>query len=386
MAAILDSVRPGDVISSDLLNRIIALLNEHDALLTSTTPGSGLVVTQLLPPGPYRVGETLQVLGQNFQFGIGAARVFLNATPVLGFSPTSTDSRLEFVIPSVPGVTEAGTNVDLVVLNQTQSATRQIVLRPPLNPLQGIVTVEWQSVAPTTIVPGAEAIFVYRIVSGTNNTATWEITPSISVATNAAAWNAELSVRNSTGTELNPRQVTLNPGQQVDVQIRIASVPAGTSGVTFGLTVNVVSGAISGSSGIRQFTVGTPITPPDTTITLSTIPALSSGALVGDTLTVPDGSSRILAVSADLSVAGNYTVTRSVLGAATGWTINLDSGTLDTFTINTADLAATGHTQRLLRYSVAATAAATTPAQIEIRVARTGATGSRSIVLNTVRS
>jgi hypothetical protein len=386
MAAISDQVKPGDVISSDLFNRIIALLNEHDALLTSTTPVSGLAITQLLPAGPYRVGDTLQILGQNFQFGIGATRVFLNATPVLSFSPTSTDSRLQFVIPAVPGVVEAGSSVDLLVLNQTQSATRQIVLRPILNPLQGSVIIEWQSVAPTTVTPGAPATFLYRITSGTNNRATWDINPQIDVAVNAAAWNAQLSVRDSAGNELNPRQITLDPDQQVDVQIRIATVPSGTDGVTFGLTVNASSGPVSDSSGIRQFTVGDLTPLPDTTLTLSTVPILSAGALVGNTLTVPGTQSRILAISVDFTMAGDYTVTRSVLGGATGWAVNLDSGTIDAITINAADLAASGHTQRLLRYSVAATSTATTPAQIEIRVARTGATGSRSIVLNTVRS
>lgn len=386
MAAISDKVNPGDVISSDLFNRIIALLNQHDALLANTTPGSGLVITQLLPAGPYRVGDTLQILGQNFQFGIGATRVFLNATPVLNFSPTSTDSRLQFVIPAVPGVVEAGSTVDLAVLNQTESVTRQIVLRPIQNPLQGNVTVEWRSVTPTTITPGQPATFVYRITSGTNNRATWDINPLIDVAANAPAWNSQLSVRDSFGTELNPRQVTLDPGQQVDVQINIGSVPSGTNGVTFGLTVNVSSGPIAGSSGIRQFTVGTLVPPPDTTFTLATVPIFSGGALVGNTLTVPGGGGSNLVLSADLTVAANYTVTRSVLGGATGWAVNLDSGTTDAFTINAADLVATGHTQRLLRYQVTATAAAVTPAQIQITVQRTGGTGSRSIALNTVRS
>lgn len=387
MAAIPDTVQPGDIISSDLFNRIIALLNEHDALLAaSPTVPSGLLVTQLVPPGPYRVGDTLTVLGQNFQVGIGAARAFLNGTQVPTFLPGSNDTRLDFVIPPVPGVTEAGTTVDLVVLNQTQSATRQIVLRPMQNPLQGIATVEWQSANPATPTPNAQASFVYRITSGTNNRATWTVTPQVDVAANANLWIAQMSVRDNGGNLLNPAEVVLDPGQFVDVQVRFAAIPNNTNGVTFGLTVNVASGPISASSGIRQFTVGTAITPPDTTMTLTTLPIFSSGALVGNTLTVPGGQSRILAINADFTVAGNYNVTRSVLGGAAGWAVNLDSGTIDNVTINAGDLAANGHAQRVLRYSVAATNAATTPAQIQVSIQRQGNASSRAIALHTIRS
>lgn len=41
MTVLTDKINPGDVISADLLNRIIATLNEHDALLTAGTPSPG---------------------------------------------------------------------------------------------------------------------------------------------------------------------------------------------------------------------------------------------------------------------------------------------------------------------------------------------------------
>lgn len=384
MAAITDRVRPGDVISSELLNRVIALLNEHDALLASGPVATGLAITQLLPAGPYRVGDSLHILGNHFQFSIGAARVFFNGTPAAGFSSNSSDSHLELVIPSVPGVTESGTNVELVVHNQSESTSRTIVLRPLQNPLQGNVLVEWQSVNPATVVPASAATFVYRITSGTNNRASWDINPQVSVATNLALWNSQLSVRDANGVELVPRQITLDPGQQADFQIRIGTVPPGTNGVSFGLTVDVSSGPIFGSSGSRQFVVGTATPPPDNTITLTPVPLFSAGALLGNTLTVPGGGSRDLVIAADLTVAGTYNVTRNPIG--TGWAINLDEGTQDSFVITAANLGGSGTTQRLLRYSVAATAAAASTAQLEISVQRQGNAAVRSRTINAVRS
>ena len=45
MATIQDNVNPGDVISSDLINRIIAMLNAHEALIINSGPVSGSAVT-----------------------------------------------------------------------------------------------------------------------------------------------------------------------------------------------------------------------------------------------------------------------------------------------------------------------------------------------------
>ncbi|MGO1068730.1 IPT/TIG domain-containing protein [Lysobacter sp. CA199] len=381
-------VNPGDIISATAWNGIVDTLNEallRIQALESGGPGTGLAITQLVPAGPYRIGDTLQILGQNFQFSAGAARVFLNATQVLNLLPGSSDTQLRFVIPNVSGVLEAGTVVDLVVFNQSQSVTRQVVLRPQQNPLQGNISIEWLSVTPATVVPGQPASFFYRITSGTNNLATWALTAMVDTAGNAAAWNSQLRVLDGLGNELSTRQITLSPGQQATVQIQIPNVPAVANGTTFGVTLSADASTITGTSGIRQFVVGTPTPPPDQSISLLADPLASQGALSGNTLTVPGGQNRRLAFTATFTVAGIYTITRSVLGGATGWAINLDDGTIDTIQINPGDLT-TGSTARPLSYRVAATATATANAQIQIRIQRQGNTAVYSAVYNTVRA
>ncbi len=390
MAQTLPQVKPGDLITASDWNSLVDALNSAliriAALESGSQSGTGLAITQLVPEGPYRIGDTLQIIGRNFQFSIGATRVFLNATQVLNLLPTSTDSSLQFVIPTVPGVTEAGTPVELVVLNQTESVSRQITLRPRQNPLQGNVTVEYLGVTPTTITPGQAATFRYLIRSGTNNRATWSISPQISVAANAQAWNSQLSLLDENGSTITSDQITLDPGEERNFLVRIATVPAGTNGVQFGLVVDAQANGITGSSGIRQFTVGTADVPPDSSITLALQPAASSpGALVGSTLTVPGGASRTLAIAATFTVAGIYTLTRNVLGGATGWTATPIAGTPDTYTINDADLAASGEVQRLMRFSVSASSSATQNAELEVRLQRTGQTSFRSVVVELVR-
>ncbi|MEH6413433.1 IPT/TIG domain-containing protein [Pseudomonas sp. CGJS7] len=380
-------VNPGDIISATAWNGIVDSLNEallRIQALESSAPGTGLAITQLVPAGPYRIGDTLQIIGQNFQFAAGAARVFLNATQVLNLLPGSNDSQLRFVIPNIPGVLEAGTTVDLTVFNQSQSVTRQVILRPQQNPLQGNIGIEWLSVAPTTVVAGQPVSFTYRITSGTNNLATWALNAVVDAA-NAAAWNAQLRLLDGQGNELSGKQITLAPGQQATVQVQIPSVPAVVNGTTFGMTLSANAATITGTSGIRQFVVGTPTPPPDQSIHLEVDAAASLGALNGTTLTVPGGQNRRLVFTATFTVAGVYTITRSVLGAATGWSVNLDDGTIDTIQINPGDLIS-GSTARPLSYRVAATASATVNAQVQIKLQRQGNTAAYTTVYNTVRA
>jgi len=370
-------------------NALIDVINTSvlriEALEAGVQPGTGLAITQLVPDGPYRVGDTLEVLGRNFQYSIGATRVFLNSTQVFTILP-STDSRLQFVIPPVPGVLEQGTLVDLVILNQTESVTRPITLKPRLSALQGSVLVTWLDVDPTTIEENQPATFGYRIESRTNNRATWLISPVIEVATNAAAWNAALRVLDEDETEIPSRQIVdLDPGERRNFFVRLAPVPDGTDGDEFGLSVTARADGISGPSGIESFTVGSATVPPDTTISLNLIPDFSGGALVGSTLTVPGGQNRQVAIDATFTVAGTYNVTRALSTGTTGWTLTPVIGTLESIPVTAAELAATGSVTKRVRYIVAATTSAVA-GRVEFTFQRTGQTSSRSITLNLVRS
>lgn len=386
MAQQLAHVRPGDLITARTFNVLIDVLNgallRIEALEAGTAPSTGLAITQMIPiSGPYRIGDDLEILGSNFQFGIGATRVFFNATQVFNLLPTSTDSRLQFVIPSVPGVVDGGTDVELAVMNQNETVTRSIRLFPRQNPLQGSVVVEYLSVDPQQIAAGQPATFRYRIESRTNNLATWTINPQIEVAANADAWNAQMRVLNGQSAELPARQLTLNPGGSEEFFVHILTVPAGSDGVDFGVTVNAGSANIGGSSGARQFTVGQQAETPDTTITLSAVPAFSQGALDGNTLTVSNEQPRVLAINAELTKAGEYQVFRQVLSGA-GWTVNPSGGALDSFTITDSDLSGDGTASRVLRYSVFPSGIARSAAQLRITVQRQGESLSQSIIVN----
>jgi hypothetical protein len=383
-------VSPGDLITAAQYNALIDVVNTSvlriEALEAGTGPTAGLAITQLIPGGPYRVGDTLQILGQNFQFTIGAHRVYFNSTQVLSFLPTSTDSRLEFVIPNVPGVLEQGTTVSLVVLNQTQSVTNSIVLRPRLTTLQGSVLVSWQGVDPVEITAGSDATFEYTIESRTNNRATWTIVPTVDVAGNNTPWINALRVLDQNSVNLPSRQIVdLDPGETRTFFVRLAPVPSGTDGTSFGLSATANAGGLSGPSGVHPFTVGAETPLPDTTITPNFVPDFSGGALVGSTLTVPAAQSRQLVLDVELTVAGDYTVTRTMGGGAQNWTITTFFGTDETPHVDPSDLInETGSTTPRLRYTVAATSSSTN-GTVTFTIVRDGQPNSNSITLNLVR-
>lgn len=387
----LPRVLPGDLITAADWNAMVDAITSAfvhiDALEAGAQPTTGLAITQLIPSGPYRVGDTIQVVGRNFQLTIGATRVFLNATPVLNLLPSSSDSRLEFVIPPLTGIPAVGTMVDMVVLNQTESVTRQIEVRPRQSSLQGNVTVDWLGVDPATVTPTTEAFFRYRIRSGTNNRATWLVNPQIDVAANSTEWNAQLRVLRADRTQITNRQLDLAPGQELEFLIHVVRVPDNTANVLFGLTVSVSAEAITGTSGMRQFTVGTPVQDPDNTIEVSPQPVFSGGALSGSTLTVPANSSVDLVLAASFTVAGSYTITRSLTPAAPpGWTFSLISGTRDDYVITAGEVAGGAAVQRLLQYSMAATGTAVTPVQVNFQIQRVGEPKSKALSLTAVRS
>ena len=100
MAAITDLVRPGDVISSDLLNRIIALLNQHDTLIGSGPSTPTNLLTGFDPPAEQNVGSNLTVFGQ-FDFPLTTNNLSIDGIPIAPaqFLLGSGATQIRFKIP-----------------------------------------------------------------------------------------------------------------------------------------------------------------------------------------------------------------------------------------------------------------------------------------------
>jgi IPT/TIG domain len=121
MATIFASVKPGDVISSELMNFILSKLGEVDQrVLTLETGGSqtgNVVITGFDPPTQVLAGQVLTIQGNNFAFPPENNVVTIDGAPITAFRPDSTGSLLKFVVPTSLNIPAGGKNVTIMVKN-----------------------------------------------------------------------------------------------------------------------------------------------------------------------------------------------------------------------------------------------------------------------------
>ena len=134
MANGFENVRPGDVISSDLMNYILDKLEEIDQRVLSleaeeATAGE-VDIADFDPPIQVEIGRVLAILGSNFEFPSELNTVTIDNIEVLEFRPASTSARLEFIVPDVPDVSTGGKNVTINVTNSKGSDERLYRILP----------------------------------------------------------------------------------------------------------------------------------------------------------------------------------------------------------------------------------------------------------------
>lgn len=132
MANIQDKVNPGDVISSDLINRIIAMLNEHDALISAGNGGGSNLITGFDPPAEQNVGKNLTVFG-NFDFPLTSNNLSIDGIPIApaSFLLGSSASQLVFKVPESISVPAGGQKSVVVrIINNKGAGERNFLLRP----------------------------------------------------------------------------------------------------------------------------------------------------------------------------------------------------------------------------------------------------------------
>jgi hypothetical protein len=103
MASQFEHVRPGDVITSDLLNRIIDKLNELEGKIGTGGGGTGgqQIITRLDPEEEQAAGQPLTIFG-NFDFPLSQNTVTIDQfqIPTSSFLPGSSNAQISFIIPT----------------------------------------------------------------------------------------------------------------------------------------------------------------------------------------------------------------------------------------------------------------------------------------------
>lgn len=118
---IFGSVRPGDVISSDLMNYVLTKLVEIDGRVSDLEQGGsstgGVSIAGFDPPHQINAGQELAVFGANFDFPPTSNIVTIDGVPITSFRQGNTSTVLRFIVPTTLSIPAGGKNVTIYVRN-----------------------------------------------------------------------------------------------------------------------------------------------------------------------------------------------------------------------------------------------------------------------------
>jgi hypothetical protein len=382
-----NQVRPGELITAELINQILAELESLQGRVTKLESGSigttpTLAITEIKPAGPYTVTQQIQVIGRNFGFSIGAHRVSIDGVRVLTFKEGSDNQNLIFDMPNIPNIPPEGKTVVLSVSNQTSTETRTVVVLRLQIALGGNVDVSFESVEPATPVAGGPAMFRYKVKSRANQPAQFLVTPTITVASNQQEWNDALQVLDDSGNQIVSSMIAVAPQEEKFFRIRLSTVPASPPNATFTLAVSAGATGVTATPDSRPFTVGQATEQQDSTLTLNFFSANPSSAFSAGAVRLAQGGAGRITLIAEFHVAGTYPITPAIL-SGTGWTAERSSSTPENMIIASSDLENPQATAtRNLDFIMRAAAGAAATGQVEYRVQRQGQTNRRTLRLN----
>jgi hypothetical protein len=119
------SVRPGDVISSDLMNYVLTKLAEFDARLSKLEAGSvsgNVQIASFDPPLQQNAGRPLTIYGSNFAVPASVNLVMLGNYQITSFTSPNSATVLNFTIPN-DFVPPADGNVSVTISNSQGKTT-----------------------------------------------------------------------------------------------------------------------------------------------------------------------------------------------------------------------------------------------------------------------
>ena len=350
MAQPLKKAQPGDIITAADWNLVVDAINE----LLQSGQSNGIKIGGLLPVGtqidPIRVGTLLQISGQNFGFSIGQSKVtFESGNTIVSVNRAdmltgSWDERLLFIMPPVPGMTNAGMTMTMRVSNGIAEDTRSVFVMPVVIDLTGDMFVTWRADATPNPKPnpldsgtGKSAEFAYRLQTGINMPATFTFSADIlnSTVTVPQGLVDTIEFRDDSNNVIQGKQLQLGKNETRTITVRIPELPQVFANQTFTLKVTAASGTVIGTDQ-RSFTVGAAVTPADPNIEANQtgftlidqgtgnpeVPTPQTGSFDGTTLKLKVGKRGVVTFSVKLTKSGTYDVTIAAKQGTTltGWT------------------------------------------------------------------
>jgi len=324
--ALLPQVRPGDLITADLLNALVAVLRNLETRIAALeTSGATLVVSITAisgPTAPVRVRSRITVSGTSFATPAVLNTVTLDGVPVTSFSASdSTATQLVFDVPQVPGLPQSGRPVHLLVANANGTATFDFLLAPEVQGVSGTIQAGY-AVAPAlassqpTIQPGQSYVFIYRLTAFASGAARYLVQPTVS----GTGWTAQVLADDSDqptdGTVDLPGAIS---GATRDVRLKV-TLPAGATAAALNVAVSSPENPLVDPGFASPLTIspGAPPPVPDNRVLVSLVTTPGADGRILFTR----GTAQSVAVNVAVTQQGSYTVAAAMRNAA-GWSAPL---------------------------------------------------------------
>ena len=317
MAQQFERVRPGDLIKSDLFNRMMATLESLEGRvikLESASTGGGsnpgkVVITEPNAAQTFHIGEPLNIIGKNF--GLPSQNVVTIEEKTIATFENGSHEQLLIIksIPNVQDIPQDGREVTLLLSNAIGNATTTFKLaQPPITKPTGTLKSKLNAPPAETIVENKSFTFGFEIAAITTMDDKYTIVPAVDLG-----WKAEYV--DDAGTPIKPSELSILKGPQPtvatihNVKIRVA-VPSGVApGTTGKLTLTVTSKLnpeLTDKSDVALIKVGSQTEADKIGITLSGV--VTPGKKSGNDIEIP------LATGAGKNVTAIFTVTLDKAG------------------------------------------------------------------------
>ena len=331
---------PGDLITSELMNRVLGELADLDArvtLLEGSATG-GLTLLGFSPSGDIQVGSQITIIGSGFDPTTGITTVLLGNVPITDFLAGGTPNQLVFGVPDL--FTGLPRLVDLKVkVGAKTSNTLSLRLTPRVVSQGGQVVIGPQTATLPPIAVGGNYALKWLVDSQTALPASYKFSLEFTdvVGSTLAAWQAAASTTPAGSVQIvrgNPQivsatvvvptgatsaQVALRAISADGLQSRTSAPTALLVGSTPQVSDSRASVLLPGPGGIGPFGPdGLPN--PLRAASIST----ASGALDGIQLRFNStGTLQLtMSVTSDGTAAGDYFYSAQIESLGTAWALN----------------------------------------------------------------
>jgi hypothetical protein len=321
MSPPIGKVTAGELITAQLMNRIIEALNALERKVAEFA--DAVVIDEVSPPGDWRMGEQVTVRGRNFGLpSQNKVTVASGGSIRVTLKSGSSDRLLLFDVPQFEGVPASGADGSFMIESPLGSAMEEIRILPPRALPQGQILVGVAPPQVAAIEPGRTYDYTCTVKFRTTESETFALTATAGTAQTRWA----VAVTDASQTPLSELFVPTAPAPGVDREVHVRiTVPANASGAaTMSLTATSKRNPQLAGAGDAIIQVGQPPEAPPTYSSQLQVYDFDTQALlvpVDGLLTLKPAGKYYLQYAVDLPAAPAFLASMRVLAGGALWDI-----------------------------------------------------------------